>query len=1291
MEEDRLIKRKQRVKRDGNLQQLAEIIKELGDLYYQTGKLEDALKEYQQQLEVCQILNDELNTAVAHRMIGETYTGLGNYEDALIHLNEYLEGAKKVKNLLEEQRAFATLGRTYFCFADTLPEESDKKRDVLVDAKKAYTRSIYLCNELENTNIKLEEMMTMRTRLLLNLGLVLEAQKEPEQAIDLIEKAAALCKKHKLDEDLHRINIALATIYENQGNTELALQHLDAAADVNNISLKAVARLTKIELLLKNGKWIDSRKILVSLYLTKGLPDNINEQVEKYLRIVVTICRNEENVIIEDDISVKLKLYETLGDAAIVVNSFEKAIVYYREMLKCAEDIGSEKIGAALTSLAQTLRDVDRYDEALQYAVKELELCNDPREICRSALFLADLQIATKSSSDDDIKKSFQLALSTVEQSNDNKLQISVLKNFLHYLKKIEDKDTTKIIQDKLNALTNHLIDDDDDDDDEENESEVESINIGGDICLEDLSDVENEIKSKENIGTTKRRFKRGLAVRRNEKGETQLHVACIKGNIASVEKFLEAGHPTNVRDHCGWTPLHEAANHDYIEIAELLLKNGAKVNDPGGSLCGGITPLHDAASCGNLAMMNLLMKYGANVILKTKDGDTVLDCLENWKQRAGDLSESLLTEYETMYHKLLPLIPVSIKNTKKPSPITKIDYNKLISVETDNEEVETVKKISAGEDYKRTIASLKHRGSLIRPITNSKDKSKISNPFVDTKEDLVDDWLEDDMGISSKKKCLNDSYNVTNKRKSNNFNIDDEETNNIYSKRAKIHSDDEEEEEEEEEIENDNIELIDSDNSNASKTTSPLPNSPKQFRKKKTKQISLFSTGFTKNSISRTPSPICLNSFDNTSQSNNTMSTNLQISVKNKIFHLKLILLDQDKNEILKNILEDTKKKFNDETGCIVELVLKTMDGGTVCSDNVIHILKDNENVKYFKCDIIKIEIPSIVERYKTICRTIQLVPEETTIKCLKSCDNTSVFRLKSDESKEMELEPLLKALEYQKNLQVLYLSGGIFLNSGNILSNCLENLSLLQELYLQRCDIDYNCLLKLNKLPVQLRVLDFSYNPLGPNSEEILHKLIVPLKNLQTLNLRHCELDHFKFTIESNNLVNLDLSWNFLNGDNIDCHFLQRQLVHLNLSNTLHPTRNSFITDVIKNSKMSSFITLESLELSCCDIIDNDVKIILQQAPNLTKIIFNGNSKISSVSVHMLLNRRPTLTHIDVSGCKTITEPPDSNITIKNPEVCTLIVNMISDICQSWLILWEGRGIVHKLPHNLTIFKPT
>lgn len=50
-------------------------------------------------------------------------------------------------------------------------------------------------------------------------------------------------------------------------------------------------------------------------------------------------------------------------------------------------------------------------------------------------------------------------------------------------------------------------------------------------------------------------------------------------------------GHPVNPRDYCGWLPLHEACNHDFYDIVEVLLEHGAAINDRGGEKCGGITP----------------------------------------------------------------------------------------------------------------------------------------------------------------------------------------------------------------------------------------------------------------------------------------------------------------------------------------------------------------------------------------------------------------------------------------------------------------------------------------------------------------------------------------------------------------------------------------------------------------------------------------------------------------------------------------------------------------------------
>jgi len=86
------------------------------------------------------------------------------------------------------------------------------------------------------------------------------------------------------------------------------------------------------------------------------------------------------------------------------------------------------------------------------------------------------------------------------------------------------------------------------------------------------------------------------------------------------TNSFITQGHPVNIRDHCGWLPLHEACNHGHRDIVEFLIDKGAALNDRGGSQCGGVTPLHDAASCGHLDVMELLLDRGASVVSRTND-----------------------------------------------------------------------------------------------------------------------------------------------------------------------------------------------------------------------------------------------------------------------------------------------------------------------------------------------------------------------------------------------------------------------------------------------------------------------------------------------------------------------------------------------------------------------------------------------------------------------------------------------------------------------------------------------
>ncbi|KAM9380299.1 BRCA1-associated RING domain protein 1 [Phaethornis superciliosus] len=97
---------------------------------------------------------------------------------------------------------------------------------------------------------------------------------------------------------------------------------------------------------------------------------------------------------------------------------------------------------------------------------------------------------------------------------------------------------------------------------------------------------------------------------RRNYKGETLLHVASIKGDLAVVEQLLKSGADPNVKDNAGWTPLHEACNHGHREVVELLLQSKASVNSTGYQ---NDSPLHDAVKNGHVSIAELLLLHGAS------------------------------------------------------------------------------------------------------------------------------------------------------------------------------------------------------------------------------------------------------------------------------------------------------------------------------------------------------------------------------------------------------------------------------------------------------------------------------------------------------------------------------------------------------------------------------------------------------------------------------------------------------------------------------------------------------
>jgi ankyrin repeat protein len=104
--------------------------------------------------------------------------------------------------------------------------------------------------------------------------------------------------------------------------------------------------------------------------------------------------------------------------------------------------------------------------------------------------------------------------------------------------------------------------------------------------------------------------------------GLTPLHWAARKGRLQVAQLLLRNGASLNAKSDLGYTPLLEAAYNGHTDVCRLLLDNGAEVNTTNNYKN---PPLHWAASKNHLATVELLVKRGANCEAKNKGGYTPL------------------------------------------------------------------------------------------------------------------------------------------------------------------------------------------------------------------------------------------------------------------------------------------------------------------------------------------------------------------------------------------------------------------------------------------------------------------------------------------------------------------------------------------------------------------------------------------------------------------------------------------------------------------------------------------
>jgi ankyrin repeat protein len=89
-----------------------------------------------------------------------------------------------------------------------------------------------------------------------------------------------------------------------------------------------------------------------------------------------------------------------------------------------------------------------------------------------------------------------------------------------------------------------------------------------------------------------------------------KLHEAAKTGKIDKVRMLLKEGYPVNALDSSfGLTPLHFAVRNGWVEVARLLIENGASLTQPSTQ---GITPLDWASAYLDSTQRDALLRLAA-------------------------------------------------------------------------------------------------------------------------------------------------------------------------------------------------------------------------------------------------------------------------------------------------------------------------------------------------------------------------------------------------------------------------------------------------------------------------------------------------------------------------------------------------------------------------------------------------------------------------------------------------------------------------------------------------------
>ena len=323
----------------------------LGRSCQNNGKIEEAIKNYEQAVQIAHETHRKDIKAKAYQHLGNVYSRASEYKKAI----EYYKKAREVSPDLE---------------ADDLEVEAYQRLRETIDNAEPVDIEHKYENVLDEERISVEQLLIL-ARSCQNNGKIEEAIKHCEQAVQIADKS-------------HRKDIK-AKVYQHLGNIctgtseyKKAIEYYEMAHEISpdleadDLEVEAYQRLREtidnaepVDIEHKYENVLDEERISVEqlLILARSCQDNgkIEEAIKHCEQAVQIADKTHRN-------DIKAKAYQHLGNICTGTSEYKKAIEYYKKAREISPDLEEDDLeGEAYQQLGETVDNVECVDIEHKY------------------------------------------------------------------------------------------------------------------------------------------------------------------------------------------------------------------------------------------------------------------------------------------------------------------------------------------------------------------------------------------------------------------------------------------------------------------------------------------------------------------------------------------------------------------------------------------------------------------------------------------------------------------------------------------------------------------------------------------------------------------------------------------------------------------------------------------------------------------------------------------------------------------------------------------------------------